>query len=157
LQGDAAAILTNACKLGLEGIVSKRIDKPYRSGRRVEWLKAKCLLSDEFVVAGYLESSSMANAIGALALGVYEDQRLVYVGRVGTGFSHKAASTLWHMLQPLRVTETPLARKLAAPQAKGVVWTRPQLVAQIEYRARTSDGIIRHAVFKAVRNDEPAR
>jgi bifunctional non-homologous end joining protein LigD len=156
MQGDPAAILTNACKLGLEGIISKRLDKPYHSGRHADWVKLKCIQSDEFVIAGYLDSTAIKDAIGALVLGVYDKKSLVYAGRVGTGFDRKTARELWQLLQPLKTATRPFSQILAALQTKGVTWVAPKLVAQIEYRAWTSDGILRHAAFKSLRDDKPA-
>ena len=156
MQGDAAAILSNACKLGLEGIIAKRLDKPYRSGRHADWVKLKCIQSDEFVIAGYLESTAVDKAVGALVLAVYEKQQIVYVGRVGTGFDRKTARELWQLLHPLMTPVSPFNQTLSAMQTKGVNWVHPKLVAQIEYRAWTSDGILRHAAFKALRDDKLA-
>ncbi len=157
LSGDGRAVLTEACKLGLEGVISKRIDKPYRSGRHDDWLKSKCKQSNEFVVAGYLDSSAVKHAAGALVLGYYESKRLVYAGRVGTGFSRRTSGEIWGTLQSMRVETAPFSKPLTPEQAKGVNWVRPKLVAQVEYRAWTGDGLLRQATFKAVREDKPAR
>ena len=156
MQGDAAAILANACKLGLEGIISKRLDKPYRSGSHAGWVKSKCVQSDEFVIAGYLNSTAIKDAVGALVLGVYEKKQLVYAGRVGTGFDRKTARELWQLLQPLKSSASPFSQSLSALQTKSVNWVQPKCVAQIEYRAWTSDGLLRHAAFIALRDDKPA-
>lgn len=157
IEREGAAMLAEVCKLGLEGIISKRIDKPYRSGRGEDWMKSKCLQSDEFVIGGYVDSSAMKNAIGALLLGFFDGKALRYAGRVGTGFSHKVAHDLWAQLHKLRTPGSPFANGLTALQRKGVVWVKPQLVAQIDYRAITSDNLLRHASFKALREDKPAR
>jgi bifunctional non-homologous end joining protein LigD len=157
LEGDGTAILAQACKLGLEGIVSKRIDKPYQSGRSETWLKTKCIQTDEFVVIGYVDSTAIRNAIGALALGFYDGGRLTYAGRVGTGFDRRTAADLWSLLQPLRLNAPPLDAPLTALQRRGLVWVKPQLVAQVEYRAVTGDRLLRHASFVALREDKPAK
>lgn len=156
IPGSGAAVLKNACKLGLEGIVSKRADLPYSSGRNGDWLKSKCIQTDEFVIGGYVVSSVDAKAIGALVLGAFEAGRFVYAGRVGTGFSHETARALWKKLQPIKRKASPFAGSLTAAQRRGVVWTGPELVAQIDYRAWTRDGLLRHASFKGLREDKPA-
>lgn len=152
--GHGATMLTEACKLGLEGIISKRLDKPYLSGRGTIWLKSKCIATDEFVIIGYLNSKPVKNAIGALVLGYYDDKQLVYAGRVGTGFDRKTASDLWQHLQKLRSEKPSLASPLDGQQTKDVVWVKPRLLAQIEYRSWTRDGILRHAAFKTLRNEK---
>jgi bifunctional non-homologous end joining protein LigD len=157
IAGAGARVLREACTLGLEGVVSKRVDRAYRSGRNGEWLKSKCVQTDEFVIGGYLVSSVDKKAVGALALGTFEDGRLVYAGRTGTGFTHETARAVWKALQPLRIAASPFFAPLTAIQRRGVVWVRPELVAQIHYATRTSDGLLRHAAFKGLRQDKPAR
>jgi bifunctional non-homologous end joining protein LigD len=156
LSGDGARMLTEACRLGLEGIISKRADRPYRSGRNDEWLKSKCIQTDEFVIVGYMISNVSSSAVGALVVGYYERKRLIYAGRVGTGFTQKAAADLMRKLKPLQVAEPPVASELTGLQRKGVQWVEPTLVAQIEYRAWTADNLLRHAAFKGLREDKPA-
>jgi bifunctional non-homologous end joining protein LigD len=157
LEGDGGRVLAEACRLGLEGVVSKHADRPYRSGRNGDWLKSKCVQTDEFVIVGYLPSNVSANAVGALVVGYYERRQLMYAGRVGTGFSNKVATELYSRLRPLRVGDPPIASTLTRLQRKDVVWVRPALVAQIEYRAWTADQLLRHAAFKGLREDKPAR
>lgn len=157
IEREGPAMLHEVCKLGLEGIVSKRGDKPYRSGRGEDWLKSKCLQSDEFVIGGYVKSTAMKEAVGALLLGYYEGKAFHYAGRVGTGFSHKTARSLWQVLQPLRKPASPYAAALSALQRRGVTWVKPKLVAQVDYRATTADNLLRHASFKSLREDKLAR
>ncbi|MCC7252445.1 non-homologous end-joining DNA ligase [Hyphomicrobium sp.] len=156
IAGDGGVVLKEACVLGLEGVISKRADRPYRSGRNGDWLKSKCIQTDEFVIGGYLVSSVDARAVGALAVGTFERGRLVYAGRVGTGYTNATARALWKTLQPLKTAAAPFAGALTAPQRRGVVWVKPELVAQIEYRALTGDNLLRHAAFKGLREDKPA-
>ena len=155
LIGDGSAMLREACKVGLEGIISKRLDKPYRSGRHDDWRKTKCILSDEFVIIGYLDSTAAAASVGALVLGYFDGKNLVYAGRVGTGFNRQTAASLWTSLQPLRSDPPPFIAELDGIQRRGVTWTAPRVVAQIAYRAWTADGILRHASFTALREDVP--
>jgi bifunctional non-homologous end joining protein LigD len=149
-------VLENACRLSLEGIVSKRADAPYRSGRNRDWIKSKCSHRQEFVVAGYVPSSTGANAIGSLVLGVHENGKLVHVGRVGTGFSHKLARELWSLLEKLRSDEPPFPDKLSAEERRDVRWVEPELVAEVEFRSWTGAHILRHASFRGLRGDKEA-
>ena len=156
LTGDSSRMLSEACRLGLEGIISKRASRPYRSGRHDDWLKSKCIKVDEFVIAGYVVSNVAANAVGALVVGYFERKRLVYAGRVGTGFTQKTSVALMKTLKPLATAPPSFASELTGLQRKGVVWIEPVLVAQIEYRAWTDDNLLRHAAFKGLREDKPA-
>jgi bifunctional non-homologous end joining protein LigD len=151
------AVLKHACRLGLEGIISKQRDAPYRSGRTGDWLKIKCSDRQEFVVAGYKDSTVGPGLIGALALGYYQDGALRYAGRVGTGFTHKLARDLYRRLQSLRQDKPPFAKPLETAQRRGVHWVTPELVAEIDSRGFTADQILRHPSFKGLREDKPAR
>lgn len=157
VKGHGDSLLSQACQLGLEGIVSKRLDQPYRSGRGNIWLKAKCINTDEFVILGYSASNAVRHAVGALVVGYYNRENLIYAGRVGTGFTKSTAAELWTRLQSTRLKACPLATPVDAVQAKGVMWVAPRLVAQVGYRGWTADGLLRHAAFKALRSDKSAK
>ena len=154
VEGDR--LLRHVCSLGLEGVVSKRADAPYRSGRGKVWIKTKCALRQEFVVAGYVPSSVSSRMIGALALGYYDAGKLIYAGRVGTGFTHKVAGDLFHQLDPMTITANPFAQRLPAKEAKGVRFVRPELVGEVAFRAWTAEGYVRHASFRGMREDKLA-
>jgi len=149
-------VLENACWLSLEGIVSKRADAPYRSGRNRDWIKSKCTHRQEFVIAGYVPSSTGANAIGSLVLGLYEKSKLVHVGRVGTGFSAKVARELWTLLEKRRSDQPPFKDKLSADERRDVRWVKPEQVAEVEFRSWTGAHILRHASFRGLRSDKEA-
>jgi bifunctional non-homologous end joining protein LigD len=120
-------------------------------------LKIKCTLRQEFVVAGYLVRSDSSKSVGALVLGYYDAGELVYAGRVGTGFNTQTAAALWRQLQPLRLDRAPFPESLPSLARKGVLWVRPELVAEVEYRGWTSDDLVRHASFKGLREDKNPR
>ncbi|MCA9214579.1 MAG: DNA ligase D, partial [Planctomycetales bacterium] len=153
LVGNGPVVFQQACKLGTEGIVSKRSDSRYASGRTTNWLKTKCLMSDDFVVAGYTLPSKNRKGIGALVLGSYDDDgNLVYVGRVGTGFTEKTLSKLRSHLDELRSDDCPFAAGHDSRE-KDTRWVDPRMIVEIEFGGWTNDGVIRFGVYRGVRDD----
>ncbi len=154
VEGDGRGLYDQASELGLEGIVSKRASAPYRSGRTQTWSKTKALQFGDFVIAGYTTSQA-AEGLASLALGEWEEGELHYRGKVGTGFDAETAKQLLIRLEALRGDATALD---GAPRE--IAWVRPVLSARVHYSNRTTDNLLRHAVFKGLRDVElsaPAR
>ncbi|QEL24549.1 DNA ligase D [Bosea sp. F3-2] len=147
-------MLTHACRMGLEGVVSKRADARYRSGRGSDWIKSKCTQRQEFVIAGYVSSQASPRKLGSIVAGYYEDGELKPAGRVGTGFTATSAASLKTKLDRLATDTSPF--KGAAARERGVVWVKPELVAEVEFRAWTASKTLRHASFLGLREDKPA-
>jgi bifunctional non-homologous end joining protein LigD len=144
VEADGAVFFRAACEHGLEGIIAKDREQPYRSGRRSEWLKIKCVRRDRFVIVGF-EPGTVPGTIGRLLLAARKGDGLVYVGGVGTGFSHQTSVKLRELLMGI-VTTAPTVKI----RRKGAVFTAPLLSAEIEYRAWTDDGKLRHPSFKGL-------
>ncbi|MGO8036179.1 non-homologous end-joining DNA ligase [Rhizobium leguminosarum] len=146
IEADGDQLLASACEHGLEGIIAKRRDALYRSGRLGDWVKVKCIQSDSFVIVGYERSKVARAGIGRLLLAARKGKKLVYVGGVGTGFNQRNAYELREKLDGL-ITSTPAA----AVDREGAIFVKPKLIAEIEYRAWTDDGKLRHASYKGLR------
>lgn len=149
IEADADALLASACGLGLEGIIAKHRDSPYRSGRTGDWLKIKCIQSDSFFIVGYEPSTAALGGIGSLLLAAYRGEDIVYVGSVGTGFKEAQANKLRSVLDRLKRKRSPVEY---AGARKNVIWVQPTIITEIEYRAWTHEGKLRHPSFKGVRD-----
>lgn len=154
VEGNGGEFFKLACKSGLEGIVSKLADSPYESTRNRNWLKSKCIKRQEFVIAGYTPSKKGFPGFGSLILGVYEKKKLVYSGRVGTGFSIKQRLEIQKKLDRLSQAAMPFAVKPKDPGLRDAHWAKPQLVAEVEFTEWTADSSIRHPSFQGLREDK---
>src|SRR5579872_452923 len=153
IEATGDEVFRNASELGLEGVVSKQGKRPYRSGRTSEWVKAKCQLRQEFVIVGFTHQKKGGPGIGALVVGVYEGERLIYSGRVGTGFSHETSLDLRARLDPLRVQRA-LVERVPPEMRRGVYWVQPELVCEVEFLSWTRDNVLRHPSFEGLREDK---
>jgi bifunctional non-homologous end joining protein LigD len=155
VQGSGETFFKNACRLGLEGIISKRRDQPYRPGRNDGWLKTKCVLRQEFVIGGFTDPEGARIGIGALLIGYYDNrQRLIFSGKVGTGFTQTSAVDLRRRLERLEQPGWPFVERPPGPLGRNAHWVRPRLVCEVEFTEWTSDGKIRHPSFQGIREDK---
>jgi DNA ligase D-like protein (predicted ligase) len=165
VTGDGPRFRAHACKLALEGVISKRIDRPYTPGDRGIWVKSKCLNREEFVVVGWTDPEGSRDHIGALLLGYYtNDGRLHYAGRAGTGMTGKELKRLSEVLAPLQVARMPLAEppprdsRFGSPlKLSRVHWVRPELVVEVTCLTWTGDNLLRQVSYQGQREDKPAR
>ncbi len=156
IVGHGEEAFADASKNGLEGIVSKRAAAPYVGARTGSWLKIKCHGEDEFVIGGYRPSDAGKREFASLLIGEYDNGKLVYRGRVGTGFGEDTLSTLGARLTRLERATSPFAM-VPADIAREARWVEPQLVAVIAYREQTEDGVLRHPAFLGLRSDKAAK
>lgn len=151
---DGETMLESACKSGLEGIVSKRLDAPYRSGRSDLWTKEKCRGGQEVVIGGWWGGPSK---LRSLLVGAWRGNNFMYMGRIGTGFNSENSGPVLRALNKLKRPVSPFTAGVKPPRAKEITWVEPKLVAEVEYSNLTADGIVRQGSFKALREDKPAR
>lgn len=157
LEGNGDAFFRHACEYGIEGIVSKLAESSYDSTRNKNWLKVKCNRQQEFIIVGYTPSSKGMPGFGSLILGVYEKNKLVYSGRVGTGFTIQLRTDLQKQLDKIARKASPLSSMPNDPGLRKAVWVEPKLVAEVAFAEWTDDGSIRHPSFQGLREDKNAK
>jgi len=164
IEREGEAFLAEVAKIGLEGIIAKKADAPYRAGRTDKWIKIKTERTNDFVIVGFTAPKGSRSHLGALQLADYVADTLVYAGRVGTGFDENTLTELDALLMPLVRDNAPCTGPMiegvfmdAVPDAKTTTWVEPVHVAEVRFREWTPDGLLRHATFLRLRTDKPAR
>jgi DNA ligase D-like protein (predicted ligase) len=163
--GNGAQVSEAGSKLGVEGMVSKLIDRPYMPGNRGVWVKTKFLNRQEFVIVGWTDPEGSRSSLGSLLLGYYcDDAKLIYAGRAGTGMTESELRTLLNRLRPLASDKMtvdvppPRTSRFGKPLVlTRVHWVRPELVAEVTYLTWTADGLLRHVVYEGLREDKSPR
>lgn len=151
IGADSTGLLERVCAMNLEGIVSKRLDASYRSGRQDTWVKIKCHLTSEFPIVAFVEKlGASPRRVASLYLGRFEGNKLLYAGKAQTGFGTDDLYLLRERLDPYITSSSPLSVPVKKPKA---TWVRPELHAEIEYSAFTADGLLRAPVYKGLRDD----
>jgi bifunctional non-homologous end joining protein LigD len=156
IVGEGHRVFQHACRFALEGIISKRVDSSYVQKRSDSWVKVKCIRRQEFLIGGFSSPAGSRTSFGALLLGVRDDEggKLLYAGKVGTGFNDKSLQTIGQELRERIVNESPFADPPKGREASGVTWVRPDLIAEVEFIEWTEDGRLRHPSFKGLREDK---
>jgi bifunctional non-homologous end joining protein LigD len=156
ITGDSDKVLAEACKLGIEGLVSKDRNSPYVSRRALTWIKSKCLGRSEFVIGGFRPSDKQGRSFASLLIGEFGKHGLLYRGRVGTGYNDAILRSLGARLKARLVDKSPFTEVPPSIRSRAR-WVKPDLVAEIAFTERTRDGILRHPVFLGLREDKRAR
>ncbi|HEY6121052.1 MAG TPA: non-homologous end-joining DNA ligase, partial [Pyrinomonadaceae bacterium] len=154
INGSGEEFFKHACEYGIEGIVSKLANSHYESTRNRNWLKVKCAKQQEFVIVGYTPSSKGLPGFGSLVLSIYEKGKLIYAGRVGTGFTFKQRTDLKKQLDKFVRATSPLTVTPKEPGLRETRWTEPKMIAEVAFTEWTSDGSIRHPSFQGLREDK---
>lgn len=157
VRGSGTEVFRQACRGGMEGVVSKRADSPYGAGLRTRnWVKVKCSLRQEMVIGGYTDPQRSRAGFGALLLGVYQAGQLRYSGKVGTGFDDATLSNIRRKLERLERRVAPFVNPPRGFDAKGVHWVEPRLVAEVRFTEWSTAGALRHPAFVGLREDKKA-
>jgi bifunctional non-homologous end joining protein LigD len=156
-DADGPTMLKHACNLHLEGIVSKRADAQYHSGRTSDWLKTKCTSNQEFVIIGYEPSAKRGRLIRSLLLGYYDKDDLRYAGRIGTGWGQAEERDLQRKLEAVARKDTPLENIPPEERRRGVKWVEPKIVVEVDFRGWTGGKLVRQGSLKGIREDKPAK
>ncbi len=158
VTGRGDEFFREACRLGLEGIVSKRRDSPYQTGRKPDWVKTKCIHRQEFVIGGFTDPEGSRQGIGSVLAGYYaSDGRLTFAGKVGTGFTQASARDLRAKLEELSVSTSPFDPTPPGWLGRNAHWARPELVGEVVFTEWTDEGKIRHPSFQGLRADKRPR
>jgi len=153
VEGRGPDVFDQACRMGLEGIISKKRDLPYQPGRRDGWKKIKCLRRGLFVIGGFTDQQGSKEGLGALLVGRYEDRRLIYNGRVGTGFTHALALDLRKRLESIEQRACPFDPPPPGPLGRRAHWVTPALVCEATFTEVTAAGMLRAPSFRGLRPD----
>ena len=157
VQGSGSGVFKQACSMALEGIISKRADSTYAVGLRTrDWVKLKCSMRQEMVIGGFTDPQGSRTGFGALLLGIYENGKLRYAGKVGTGFDDKLLEAMRRKLNKLEQKTPAFSNPPRGYEAKGAHWVAPQLVAEIEFTEWSEAGALRHPAFVGLREDKKA-
>ena len=157
IEGKAEDLLARACNLDWEGIIAKRKSEPYKERRTDDWLKLKCHKRQELVIGGYTSSTNASYPFGALLIGYFDQGKLHYAGKVGTGFTSASRKELKKRFAKERSTTNPFVNKVPSPEKKSATWLKPVLVCEIEFTEWTGDNRLRHPSFQGLREDKKAR
>jgi len=151
------SILESACQMKLEGLIGKRAGSSYTSKRSSSWVKIKCSNRQEFIIVGYTQPKGTRTGFGALLLGLHDEKgKLLYAGKVGTGFNQATLKSLHTQLKTLETDKSPLAKAAPAADVRGAQWLKPELMCEVAYAEMTRQGVVRHSVFHGLRTDKPA-
>lgn len=154
IEGAGTTSLNQACAAGLEGLIAKRMDAPYREGRSTDWIKLKCTRQQEFVIVGFLPAQGNRKGFRSLLLGAREGGTLRYAGKVGTGFDGESLRQIASRLRTIIVAESAV---VDPPKMKGVIWIKPDFVCEVAFTEVTNEGLLRHPSFQGLRQDKSAK